>query len=370
MATTEEFKVLYETNLKPKLVQFEKQRKHIARNIKFATIGIIISIIILFVIFNQLEVDINWFFSLSGFIVLGGLLYYLILVSPYEANFKKEVVSRIVTFVDNNLVYYPNRMITRTEFQDSLLEKYWWHPVERWTGGDYVEGKLGFTAMKFSEVHAEYKEIEEDNVNKITLFKGLFFIFDFNKDFEGFTVVLPENEDFRKSQRRPKLKFKNNRLTLTWNSGTWRTGYGELVKLEDPEFEKEFAVYSDNQITARYVLSTSLIRRLLKFRHLLKKPIYLSFVNGTLYMGIPIYKNLFEPTVFKTLLDFKFIYEFFEYMQLGKDIVTDLNLNTRIWSKQPVINDFQEADIPEKTENSSILTDDSLTQLVSQNHFQ
>ena len=100
----------------------------------------------------------------------------------------------------------------------------------------------------------------------------------FNKDFEGFTVVLPENEDFRKSQRRPKLKFKNNRLTLTWNSGTWRTSYGELVKLEEPEFEKEFAVYSDNQITARYVLSNSLIRRLLKFRHQLIHSILLAFI--------------------------------------------------------------------------------------------
>jgi hypothetical protein len=51
-------------------------------------------------------------------------------------------------------------------------------------------------------------------------------------------------------------------------------------------------------------------------------------------MGILVKKDLFEPTVFRTLLNFKLIREFVEYMQLGKDIVDELNLNTRIWSKQ------------------------------------
>jgi hypothetical protein len=75
------------------------------------------------------------------------------------------------------------------------------------------------------------------------------------------------------------------------------------------------------------------MRRLLTFRQQLNKRVYLSFVNGKLYMGIPISKDLFEPTVFKTLLNVELIQEFFNYMQLGKDIVEELNLNTRIWSK-------------------------------------
>ncbi|MDM8563833.1 DUF3137 domain-containing protein, partial [Candidatus Marithioploca araucensis] len=217
-----------------------------------------------------------------------------------------EVVGDIVTFVDENLTYYPERMITRAEFQKSLFEKYWRLSIDKLSGEDYVEGMLGSTAVKFSEVKAVS---DHDNF----VFKGLFFIFDFHKDFEGFTVVLPKLWD----------PFKL----------AYRRGPGERINLAEPEFKQEFIVYSDNQITARYVLSTSLMRRLFKFRRQQQKPVYLSFVNGTLYLGISLNKNLFEPRIFRTLLDYNSIREFSEYMQLAKDIVEELNLNTRIWSK-------------------------------------
>ena len=49
------------------------------------------------------------------------------------------------------------------------------------------------------------------------------------------------------------------------------SSHGELVKLEDPEFEKSFVVYSGNQTEARYILSTSLMRRILDYKVNCKK---------------------------------------------------------------------------------------------------
>ena len=43
-------------------------------------------------------------------------------------------------------------------------------------------------------------------------------------------------------------------------------GRGDLVKLENPEFESEFAVYSGDQIESRYILSSSLMERILSFK--------------------------------------------------------------------------------------------------------
>ena len=34
----------------------------------------------------------------------------------------------------------------------------------------------------------------------------------------------------------------------------------QLIKLEDPEFEKLFAVYGDDQIEARYILTPALMQ--------------------------------------------------------------------------------------------------------------
>ena len=108
---------------------------------------------------------------------------------------------------------------------------------------------------------------------------------------------------------------------------------GELMKMEDPEFEKYFVVYGDDQIEARYVLSTSLMRRILEFRKKTGRRACLSFVSSHVYVAIPYRRRLFEPRVFRSILAFKGIEQYLEDFQLFTGIVDDLNLNTRIWTK-------------------------------------
>ena len=109
---------------------------------------------------------------------------------------------------------------------------------------------------------------------------------------------------------------------------------GQLIKLEDPEFENHFVVYGDDQIQARYILSMSLMERIVEFRKKTGRKIYLSFVGSKVFVAASYTKSLFEPRLFRTLLDFEPIREYFEDLQLTIGIVDDLNLNTRICSKQ------------------------------------
>ncbi len=111
-------------------------------------------------------------------------------------------------------------------------------------------------------------------------------------------------------------------------------GFGQLIKLEDPEFERLFVVYGDDQIQARYILSTSLMERIMQFKAKSQRPIYLSFVGSKVFVAVSYTKNLFEPKIFSTLLDFGPIRQYYEDLQLAVGIVEDLNLNTRIWSRQ------------------------------------
>ena len=108
----------------------------------------------------------------------------------------------------------------------------------------------------------------------------------------------------------------------------------QLIKLEDPEFEKFFVVYGGDQIEARYILSTSLMKRITDFKKKTGEQIYLSFIRGRVYVAISRSENLFEPSVFKTLLAFSTIQKYFEDLELAIGIVDELNLNTRIWNKQ------------------------------------
>ena len=107
----------------------------------------------------------------------------------------------------------------------------------------------------------------------------------------------------------------------------------DLIKLDDPEFEKLFVVYGNDQVGARYVLSTSLMKRIVDFKNKTNRDIYLSFIGSMVFVAISYKRNLFEPRIFETLLDFEPVREYFEDLQMAVGIVDDLNLNTRIWTK-------------------------------------
>lgn len=115
---------------------------------------------------------------------------------------------------------------------------------------------------------------------------------------------------------------------------SWNIKRNQLVKLEDPEFEKYFVVYAEDQIEARYILSTSLMRRIVEFKKKTRKQICLSFVGSKVFVAIPYGRALFEPNIYKPVVEFEKIREYFEDINLALGIVEDLNLNTRIWNKE------------------------------------
>ena len=114
-----------------------------------------------------------------------------------------------------------------------------------------------------------------------TAYKGILITLTMNKNFSGETIVK-----------------KDNGLLGRWFSRKYiKTIEGlENIKLEDPVFEKKFEVYSNDQIEARYLLSTSFMSRLLQLAELFPSEkilstrviIYSSFIFLTLLIINPI----------------------------------------------------------------------------------
>jgi hypothetical protein len=92
-------------------------------------------------------------------------------------------------------------------------------------------------------------------------------------------------------------------------------------------------VDGSDRVEARYISSTNLMARLVRFRKRAKRNIYVSFVESKIYITAEYAEGLFEPRLFKTMLNFAPIQEYFEILQLMIGVVEDLNLNRRIWSK-------------------------------------
>lgn len=317
MKTLEDLREFYNTTLLADLEVLERQRKDVVRKIGY--VGIVVLCVALpgALVFGAMARNsMAVLFPIIISAVIGGIICYFI-SKGYVAEFKSVVIRKIIHFIDEGLSYSQESYVPKSVF---MMSKIFTRKPNRYKGDDLVFGKVGETKIKFSELNAVYESGSGKNKSRYTVFKGLFFIGDFNKHFSGQTVVLPDTAEKLFGRLGQKLQSLN----------VFR---GQLVKLEDPEFERHFAVYGSDQVEARYILSTSLMKRIVDFKEKTRKKIYLSFIGSMVFVAIWYTKNLFEPRIFRTLLDFEPIKEYFGDLQLVIGIVDDLNLNTRIWSK-------------------------------------
>ncbi|MEH2200168.1 DUF3137 domain-containing protein [Nostoc sp.] len=160
----------------------------------------------------------------------------------------------------------------------------------------------------------EYKKFEaevfKNNFTRASVvFKGLFFKAKFQTNLRTVTIVQP--------------KFINA------NINTINIAKKQEIKLEDPEFAKFFIVYGDDQIEARHVLSTSLMEKIVNFRKKTNRNVYISFVDDMIYIAIEeaVENNILEPNLYKSVLSFAPLREYFETLNLMLGIVEDLNLD-------------------------------------------
>jgi hypothetical protein len=322
MKTMEAFKTFYDKDLRPTLEVLEAERKSSLRKAMIACAGI--GVVVLGVVGMVLGMGGPPMFALIAAAIGGALGFGAIrmFTGGFRSNFKNSIIREVITFVSPDLAYAPEGKISRSEFKSSTLFK---HGIDRYKGEDLVEGQVDKTKIRFSELHAEYKTTTTNSKGQRqthwhTIFKGLFFAADFNKEFHGRTVVLPDSAQKLFGRLGQKLQ-------------SWNVSRDDLIKLEDPEFEKEFVVYATDQVEARYILSTALMRRILEFQRKMKVPVHIGFVNANVYMALSIKKNMFEPRIMSTIMDFELVREYLEDVMLAVGIVEELNLNTRIWTK-------------------------------------
>lgn len=222
--------------------------------------------------------------------------------------YKKEIVSRIVQSLVENGEYDPGGGIP----EDIFLESDLFRRPDRYHSEDLIKGKIGQTWFRFAEVHAEEKRVTTNGKGQtqttwVTIFKGFLFVADFHKDFSGRTVICRDSL----------FNFRGNR-----------------VKLENPDFERRFDVYSSDQVEARYLLSPSMMERIVALDEKFNKDITLSFNRSNILIALESSRNHFEAGLWNSITDTESL--LWEYRAISSlvSIVEDLNLNVRIWTKE------------------------------------
>jgi hypothetical protein len=244
------------------------------------------------------------------------------IANAYRSAYKREINSAILRHFSPDLQYNANDGISSGEFKNCNLFS---GSVDRFSSQDLVSGSYGKTKLRFSRLHAEEKHTERTKNGTrtyyTTIFEGILFIADFNKEFHSRTYVRTDHAE--------KLLGNFGRFfqKLTFSAE-------KLVQLENPEFEKEFAVYTGDQVEARYILSPSLMERLLALKKRCKTETQFAFQNSTVTIAITNHDLLFNPDFAKPANDQGQLENLYRRFEFFLDIVSDLDLNTRIWSKE------------------------------------
>lgn len=328
LKTLSQFKQYCQEHLLEKLKELERSRKHTLRTMFLSgLVCLFFTWCFCFALSFWLGIGISLWFYLFCLILPASawVIFCRGCIYTYGIGFKRNIIESIVNFIaDGGQLNYAAHLFLENKRQTILALTRSQILGDELAEPDYLEqedcvyGTIGNTDIFFAEIVA--KKIQTVNFDQFTretyrresvLFHGLFFEAKFAKNFISRTFVMPND-----------LKAKIVPLNQ------WR---GEAIELEDPEFNRIFQVYGDNQIESRYILSTNLMSRLVEFNQKAGRKVYLSFVDGFVYVAIPYRYRLFEPKLFKTMMSFTPLKEYFLDLQLMINIVEDLNLNRRIW---------------------------------------
>jgi hypothetical protein len=222
----------------------------------------------------------------------------------YRARFKKEVLADVVRAVRPRAQYFADRHLTRQVYDESGL---FFNRLDSFGGDDLLRDFAGETPFDASELNTSYKTGSSDQSERVhTVFHGLFFQLDFDRDVPGRTLLFPGAK------------------------GKPPTGSPPLthVATGDPAFDDAFSVWSNAPEGVPGLLSDDMRRGLLAAADTVGAPLSVAFSGGRVYGGIEYGRNLFEPTFF-TSIDLPTLERMVGQLEAVDEVVRALGLEHR-----------------------------------------
>ena len=107
----------------------------------------------------------------------------------------------------------------------------------------------------------------------------------------------------------------------------------KLVELENPLFEESYAVYSTDPLEARYILSVTMMERILHLKQRYGKGIQLTFKDSRVLIAIP-HRGDFLDRSFNLENIKNSVKSMVNEIYYLLDILYQLKINENIWNKE------------------------------------
>jgi len=338
--------------------QLERERQQAVKKNRFYRISIPLRKVVIVLLIVSCAINIILPFFIISTIALGALAFWLHywLEDPsevFEAKLKEEILPQVMKAVNPTYEYAPNRYNRNTLIESGFMSKGFFSNTVRIEGEDYVKGRIHNVDVEFFEIRffktvTNYGKTAGGCILSLILspiiiiksifsgngdtelpflgvvkdinnfFSGFFMHADFHKDFRGKVLMMPKEND-RMTDRLHEISKPEHLMELT---------------VENPYINEKYNIYTSDAQTGYYVLSPNLIERIEMISRKENALPILSFINGKMYFVIPWQKNFFRVNLNIPIDGAQFFIPFIEEINFFEKIVTDLNLDTRIWSKE------------------------------------
>lgn len=274
------FENLYSNIIEPLIIPYENERLHAFWITLIKIIFINISLIALdFFVYSTMHLNIED--EVARYIISAPLIVdFLATCLVYEtadSKIRKEAKYNILkpmTPLIGELIWTEEHLITRSDIQKFKFCL----RAEEETADDGFKGSLEEVPVKIQEIYLEHTEGAGRSRHEVIDFKGIAISLRMNKTFKGLTIVKRDLGNF--------LGLNRNAKSI---AGL------EKVALESIDFEKEFEVYSSDQVEARYILTTSFMEKLENIKNdFSAKYVECGFFEGHVLFLLWTQKDMFE----------------------------------------------------------------------------
>lgn len=201
-------------------------------------------------------------------------------IKNYREIYKSKIVLATFQEIFTDIHYDMNRGLDRSVIANTQMM----YMGDRYHSNDLMSAKYKGINFVSADVHIEEQDTDSDgNTTYYTIFRGQWFIFDFNKQFKANIQVCESS--FMGARR----------------GGLFSGTKYNKVELEDIDFNKRFKTFAENDFDAFYVLTPNTMEKIKKLADNTNGNLLFCFIDNKLHIGLHNHRDLFEPSVFKKI---------------------------------------------------------------------
>ena len=253
-------------------------------------------------------------------LILGTIISFAICSKPiktFTMAFKDLFVLKSLKSIFTDLQYNPMVGIDEGIIRETQMM----NMGDRYSSNDLIIAKYKNINIMQADVHIEEEHQTTDSdghttTTYVTIFRGRWMVFDFNKTFKANLQLCQKG-------------FNNSKLNNWGNKEKFKK-----VMLEDEAFNNMFRTYAQSEHEAFYILTPSLMEKIKNLVSSVNGKILFCFVDNKLHVGLQNNKDSFEHSIFKKINEEQIIEDILKDIKLITNFVDELDLDNDLFRKE------------------------------------